>query len=241
VREAAPELLHLRVASHEAGEPASRRAVKPRTRRARRDELEDVQGVRQPLDGDAPLRGDVDVAFGEGQRRGRQQDRGRHRHLLHASGEMGRLPYRRIIHAQIGADRSDDDVARVEAHPDLDRHPVGLEDLARVAGEGGLHPERGIAGAHGVILMRDRRAEQRHDPIAHDLVHRALVPVHGFHHQLEHGVEDLPRLLGVAVGEQLHRTLEVGEEHRDLLALAFERGLRGEDPLGEVLGGIRLR
>jgi len=45
----------------------------------------------------------------------------------------------------------------------------------------------------------------------------------------------------VAVSEQLHRALEVGEEDRDLLALAFQRGLGREDPLGEVLGGIRVR
>ena len=45
---------------------------------------------------------------------------------------------------------------------------------------------------------------------------------------------------GIAVGEQLHRALEIGEEHGDLLALAFEGALRGEDLLGEVLGGVGL-
>ena len=49
------------------------------------------------------------------------------------------------------------------------------------------------------------------------------------------GSRSLARLLGIAVGEQLHRALEVGEEDRDLLALAFEGGLGGEDLLGEVL------
>ena len=37
-------------------------------------------------------------------------------------------------------------------------------------------------------------------------------------------IEELPRLLRVTVGEQLHRTLEVGEEDGDLLALAFQCG-----------------
>jgi hypothetical protein len=91
-----------------------------------------------------------------------------------------------------------------------------------------------------VILVGQRRAEERHDPVAHHLVHRALVAVDGFHHPLEDGIEELARLLGVAVGEQLHRALEVGEEHRDLLALAFEGGLGGEDLLGEVLGWCRI-
>ena len=83
-------------------------------------------------------------------------------------------------------------------------------------------PQRRVAGPHRVVLVGERRAEERHDPVAHDLVHGALVAVDGLHHPLEDGVEELARLLGVAVGEQLHRALEVGEEHRDLLALAFE-------------------
>ena len=58
------------------------------------------------------------------------------------------------------------------------------------------------------------------------------------HHAFEHGIENHAGFLGVAVGEQLHRALEVGKQHGDLLAFAFERGLGGEDLLGEVLGGI---
>ena len=65
--------------------------------------------------------------------------------------------------------------------------------------------------------------------------------MHGLHHALEDRVEELPGLLGIAVGQQLHGTLEVGEEHRDLLAFAFESAPGGEDLLGEVLRGIGLR
>jgi hypothetical protein len=61
------------------------------------------------------------------------------------------------------------------------------------------------------------------------------------HHAFEHGIEELPRLLGVAVRQQLHRALEVGEEHGDLLALALEGALRGEDLLGEVLRRVGVR
>ena len=117
---------------------------------------------------------------------------------------------------------------------------VRASDLVRVLLHRLLHPERGVARAHRVVLVGERRAEQRHDPVAHHLVDGALVAVDGLHHPLEHGVEELARLLGIAVGEQLHRALEVGEEHGDLLALALERALRGEDLLGEVLGGVGL-
>ena len=74
-----------------------------------------------------------------------------------------------------------------------------------------------------MILVRQRRAEERHDPVAHHLVDGALVAVHRVHHALEHRVEELARLLGIAVGQQLHRALEVREQHGDLLALAFQR------------------
>jgi hypothetical protein len=72
------------------------------------------------------------------------------------------------------------------------------------------------------------------------LVDGALVAVDGFHHAFEDRVEQLPGLLGVTVREQLHRPLEVGEQHGDLLALAFERRLGSQDLLGEVLRGIGL-
>ena len=124
---------------------------------------------------------------------------------------------------------------------DLDRDAVGATHLLGVATHGGLHVERRIAGSHRMVLVGERRAEEGHDPVAHDLVDRALVAVDGLHHPLEDGVEELARLLGVAVGEELHRALQVGEEHRDLLALAFEGGLRGEDLLGEVLRRVGLR
>ena len=47
--------------------------------------------------------------------------------------------------------------------------------------------------------------------------------------------------LRVALGEQLHRALEVGEEDRDLLALALQGSLGGENLVGQVLGSVGLR
>jgi hypothetical protein len=91
-----------------------------------------------------------------------------------------------------------------------------------------------------VILVRQRRAEQRHDAVAHDLVHRALVAMDGLHHVLEHWVEDLARVFGIAVGEEFHRSLQIGEQDGNVLALSLQRGLRGHYLLGEVRGRVRL-
>src|SRR5207245_1350601 len=86
----------------------------------------------------------------------------------------------------------------------------------------------------------ERRPEERHDPVAHYLVDGALITMDGLHHPLEDWIEDLARFLGVAVGEQFHRALEVGEEDRDLLALALEGRLRCKNLLREVLRRIGL-
>ena len=110
--------------------------------------------------------------------------------------------------------------------------PMPAADLLCIAANGLLHGQGGIAGPHRMVFMRDRRAEQRHDAIAHDLIHGPLVAVHGCHHAFQDRVEELPRFLGVAVGQQLHRAFEVGKEHRHLLALAFQGTPGGQDLLG---------
>jgi hypothetical protein len=50
----------------------------------------------------------------------------------------------------------------------------------------------------------------------------------------------VPDLLADAAGELL-RSLDVGEEHRHLLALTFEGTARGEDLLGKVFRRVRER
>src|SRR5262249_45052221 len=76
--------------------------------------------------------------------------------------------------------------------------------------------------------------------VAHDLVDGALVAVDRLHHPFEHRIEELACLLGIAVSEKLHRSFEVSEQYRHLLALALQGSLGGEDLLGEVLGGVAL-
>ena len=73
-----------------------------------------------------------------------------------------------------------------------------------------------------MILVRNWRPKQGHNAITHDLVHGAFVAVHGRHHALQHRVEELPGLLGVAVSQEFHGAFEIGKEHRDLLAFPFQ-------------------
>jgi hypothetical protein len=82
-----------------------------------------------------------------------------------------------VGHGQVLADRAHDDLAGVEAGPHREAHAVRAFDVRREASELALEVHRGVAGAARVVLVGDRRAEQRHDPVAGELVDRALVAV----------------------------------------------------------------
>jgi hypothetical protein len=92
-----------------------------------------------------------------------------------------------------------------------------------------------------MIFVGDRRPEQGHNAITHDLVDGAFIAMHRRHHAFEDRVEELAGLFGITIGQQLHRALEIGEQHRDLLAFAFEGSAGGEDLLGQMRWGVGQR
>src|SRR5262249_13107424 len=234
------ELLQLGIATDETREPASRCRLQTRPYRPLARDLEDLHGLAEPLHIDEAERLDLDEPLSETERVGAHEDRARHGELLHARGEMSRLAHRRVVHVQIVADGPDHDLSRIETDPDVDEGALLASNLVRVPLDGFLHQERGVTRSHCVVLVGDRRSEKRHDSVAHHLVHSAFVPMHGLHHVLQDGVEYLARFLGIAIGEQFHRALEVGEQDADLLALAFEGALGREDLLGQVPRGVGL-
>ena len=89
-----------------------------------------------------------------------------------------------------------------------------------------------------MIFVGHRGAEERHNAIAHDLVHRAFVAVHGVHHGVQGRVEERLGLFRVEVADQLGGAFQVGKQHGDLLAFAFQGALGRQDLLGEIRGGV---
>ena len=75
-------------------------------------------------------------------------------------------------------------------------------------------------------------------PSPKHLVHSALVAVHGVHHVLEDRIEELLGGFGVEAGEEFRGIFEVGKQHGDLLAFAFQRAAGGQDFLGEIGWGV---
>jgi hypothetical protein len=66
------------------------------------------------------------------------------------------------------------------------------------------------------------------------LIDRALIAMHGRHHALQHRIEELPGLFGIAVGQEFHGALEVRKQHGDLFALTFEGTAGSENFLGKI-------
>ena len=235
------ELVQLARAPHEAGQAARRRRVQPRAQGPGPPQLVDRDRLLQPLHRHRPQGVDLDVALHQPQGLAGQQGGPWSGELFHARRQMRRLPHRRVVHVQIIADRPHDHLTGVQPDPDLHIEPLALAQLLGIAADGVLHAQGGIAGAHGMIFMGQRRPKQGHDAVAHHLIDRPLVAVHRLHHQRQDRVEELTGLLGVAVGQQLHRALEVSEQDGDLLALAFQAQTGLQDFFGQMGGGIRQR
>jgi len=85
---------------------------------------------------------------------------------------------------EIAADRADHDFSRIQPDADLDGHTMAALHLGGVLLHRGLHGQGRIAGPYGMILMRQGGAKQRHDAIAHHLVHGPFVAMHRRHHAL---------------------------------------------------------
>ena len=154
---------------------------------------------------------------------------------------MRRLPDGRVIHMQIVADRPNDHFPGIKPHPDLDLNLVGLADLVGVCPDRLLHGQSRIAGPHRMIFVGNRRAKERHNAVAHDLVDGAFVAVYRLHQAFQHGIQELAGFLGVAVGQEFHRALEIGKQHRHLLAFAFQGTARGQNFLRQIGGRVGQR
>ena len=124
-----------------------------------------------------------------------------------------------------------DHLAGIESHAHGETQLPGAAQLLREASQLLADVERRVAGPLRVVLVRDRRAEEGHHAIARELVDRSLEAMDAVGEDAEEPVEHAVPLLGADARGEVHRLLHVGEEDRDLLALALDAAPRGEDPL----------
>ena len=132
---------------------------------------------------------------------------------LHPRRDVGRIAVnlaRRIDHYRAGFDAD----ARVERR--LARTGV----LAVHLGERALDRERRPRRAFGVVLLRHRIAEQRHQPVAELLGDVAAHLRHRRRGGIEIGADQIAPVLGIEPRGDAGRTDEIAEHHRDMAALA---------------------
>jgi hypothetical protein len=168
------ELLDLGLAPDEPGETARGGCVKAGAHRLDARNLVDLLESTEALHRKRPERIHLDESFRKAEGVASHQDGARESHLFHAGRQVRSLPDRRVVHPQIASDSADDHLARVQAHADLDGDPFDAPHPLRVAPDRLLHPQRGVTRAHRVVLVRQGRTEQRHNPVTHDLVDRAF-------------------------------------------------------------------
>ena len=223
---------------HEAGEPACRTGLQAAADGTGPDQLKDLHRLGESFDGKLPQGVDLDEALSQPERRRGQPDTARGGELLHARRQMRGLAHGGVVHVQVVANGPHHDVAGIEPHPGLHLQTVGPAHLLGIAAHGALHGERRVTGPHGVVFMRQWGPEQRHDPVPEYLVHGAFVAVDRVHHGMQGGIEQLLSRLRIEISYQLRGALEIGKEHGDLLAFAFQGAARREDFLGQIGWGI---
>src|SRR5215469_18682153 len=74
-----------------------------------------------------------------------------------------------------------------------------------------------------MVLVGDRRAEDREDAVAGALHDVTVVAPDRVDHQPERRIDNRSRFFGIEVLLQLGRSLDIGEQRSDGLALALDR------------------
>lgn len=140
--------------------------------------------------------------------------------LLHPRRQVDRVPQRRVLHPEVGADLSNDHQSRVDADPDTDRDAPGLLGPGRIGAYGIEHLQSGHDGTLRIVLMGDRRSEEAEHGISLESGQGPLVAVNRLDHPLEGAVYDLCPVLWVELLGCTGGSLDVGKEHGDRTPLS---------------------
>jgi hypothetical protein len=126
----------------------------------------------------------------------------------------------------------------METDPHLQAETSLRLQLAIVVPERPLDREGRVGRAPRTVLVRDRRAEEGHHPVAGVLVDRALEAMHLRGDQLEAPVHDPVHVLRVLLLREGGEAGDVGEEDGDLTALPLDGRARAQDLVGQVARGV---
>lgn len=143
---------------------------------------------------------------------------------LDPRGDVHRVTDGCVLVAQVGPYVADDDGSGVDPDPHSKVDPVARRNLSGEVLQQVDHLQAGPYGPLRVVLVCDRCAEERKQPVAEEVSNRPLVAVHSLGHELESAVHDLGPLLGIQRLEDRRRSDHVGEKGGDGAPLRSWRG-----------------
>ena len=146
--------------------------------------------------------------------------------VLQPRGDVDRVAERVPgVSVSVGLE-ADDDRPGVDPDADGELDAVGVLDLLRIGLNGPLDRERCADGALRVVLVGDRRAEEREHLVADELRDGAVVAAHLLRHESHDLVDEELRALGAEPLADRGRADDVGDQRRDDTALSSCRNCR---------------
>jgi hypothetical protein len=99
----------------------------------------------------------------------------------------------------------------VEADAHAQFQATSAADVIGVSAHRRLHGQGRVAGAQSVVFVGNGGAEQGHNAVAEHLVDRAFKTVHGGHHVVDGGIEELLGGFGIKASDEFRRVFEIGK------------------------------
>ena len=115
----------------------------------------------------------------------------------------------------VARQQSSHDLAGVDADAQLHLRAVAALQVVVELRDGRLHGEGRADGALGIVLVRDRRPEDRHDGVADVLVDRPAIALDLARQRGEERGQDSTQVFGVELFPERGRAGQIGEQDRD--------------------------
>ena len=116
------------------------------------------------------------------------------------------------------------DLPSVQANPHFQGRTAAGKLAAVKLSESPVERERGLARAEGVVLLGQRRTEERHQAITGEVNHNTTMLADRLGHQARHTIKKSTGILRIRIGNQFRRIAEVGKEYGEVLPLAASGG-----------------
>ena len=157
------------LAPDEPGQPAPRRELKMRPQLSDPGHLVHRERLADSLDLDLAELAEGEVALAHSPQALAHRDRSGTGNRLQARRQVGREPDRRVLGVAAGLDSAYHDLAAAHPDPRLDRWAALRREPGCVLADRPLHRQCGVQRALRMVLVSERRAEQRENAVASGL------------------------------------------------------------------------